>query len=269
MGRVRGCLSRIGCLTLLVLGTTVGWLYRAEIEGWWEELRAGPTAVEDGASTAERIAPEDGRFGLVGDSTAAAAGAADGADTPSGDGAARGGGGDGPASDAQPSEAAGSAVDRFLAATPPATIRLDADELADLLARRVEPGLPEGIARPAAVPGDSTLTIEADVDIRRTVGDRLPAMLGRMVGDSARVRARVVPSVPSHGVLRLRVREVRAGSVGLPVMTFPWLLSELGLPLAPNDPTAVDLQVGADLAAASVEDGELVLVRRAVARTIE
>lgn len=255
MGRVRGCLSRIGCLTLLVLGTTVGWLYWAEIEAWWEELRAGPTAVEEGASPAERIAAEDGRFGIVGDSTAAAAGAADTAS--------------GVAGDARPSEAAGSAVDRFLAAALPATVRLDAEELADLLARRVEPGLPEGIARPAAVPGDSTLTIEADVDIRRTLGDRLPAMLGRMVGDSSRVRARVVPSVPSHGVLRLRVREVRAGSVGLPVMTFPWLLSELGLPLAPNDPTAVDLPVGADLAAASVEDGELVLVRRAVARTIE
>lgn len=269
MGRVRGCLSRIGCLTLLVLGATVGWLYRAEIEAWWEELRAGPTAVEEGASPAERIATEDGRFGIVGDSTAAAAGAAD---TASGDGAATGGGAEGPgadARDARSSEAAASAVDRFLAAAPPATIRLDEEELASLLARRVEPGLPEGIARPAAVPGDSTLTIEADVDIRRTLGDRLPAMLGRMVGDSSRVRARVVPSVPRPGVLRLRVREVRAGSVGLPVMTFPWLLSELGLPLAPNDPTAVDLQVGADLAEASVEDGELVLVRRAVARTIE
>ncbi len=158
MGRLRGCLSRIGCLTLLVLGTTVGWLYRAEIEAWWEEMQAGPTAVEEGASPAERNAAEDGRFGIVGDSTAAAGAT----DTSAGDGAARDGRADGPGADARDdraSEASGSAVDRFLAAAPPATVRLDAEELADLLARRVEPGLPEGISRKAAVNGDSTLTI--------------------------------------------------------------------------------------------------------------
>lgn len=254
MGRVRGCLGRVGCLTLLVLGVTVGWLYRREIQGWWLERTANTTAVSDGGSGAPGSAARTGsggeRFEITADSGRRAA--ADGEE-----GAAAGSG------------AAGSSVERFLAAPLPATVRLDRDDLAALLARRVEPGLPDGIARPEAVPEDSTMVIAADVDIRRTLGDRLPAMLRRMVGDSARVRARVVPSVPRHGVLRLRVREVHAGSVGLPVVTFPWLLAELGLPLAPDDPTAVDVPVGADLAEASVEAGELVLVRRAVARAIE
>lgn len=254
MGRVRGCLGRVGCLTLLVLGVTVGWLYRREIQDWWLERTANTTAVSDGGSGAPGSAARTGsggeRFEITADSGRRAA--ADGEE-----GAAAGSG------------AAGSSVERFLAAPLPATVRLDRDDLAALLARRVEPGLPDGIARPEAVPEDSTMVIAADVDIRRTLGDRLPAMLRRMVGDSARVRARVVPSVPRHGVLRLRVREVHAGSVGLPVVTFPWLLAELGLPLAPDDPTAVDVPVGADLAEASVEAGELVLVRRAVARAIE
>lgn len=260
MGRVRGCLGRVGCLTLLVLGVTVGWLYRREIQGWWLERTANTTAVSDGETGAPGRAARTGSGGDLFEITADSGrrAAADGeAGAAAGEGGAAGSG------------AAGSSVERFLAAPLPATVRLDRDDLAALLARRVEPGLPDGIARPEAVPEDSTMVIAADVDIRRTLGDRLPAMLRRMVGDSARVRARVVPSVPRHGVLRLRVREVHAGSVGLPVVTFPWLLAELGLPLAPDDPTAVDVPVGADLAGAGVEDGELVLVRRAVARAIE
>lgn len=271
MGRVRTCLGRVGCLVLLVLGVTFGWLYRTEIQRWWLERTAEAPAVAGSGSGAAGSPAEDdgGRFEMAtgaearGSTSAEAAGEADAA-------------GDGTAGDAAERDAEGagsvataSAVERFLAAPPPVSVRLDREELAALLERRVEPGLPDGIARPSAVPDDSTMSVAADVDIRRTLGDRLPAMLRRMVGDSARIQARVVPSVPRHGVLRLRVREARAGSVGLPVAAFPWILSELGLPLAPDDPTAVDLPVGADLAEARVEAGELVLVRRAAARAIQ
>lgn len=239
MGAVRSCLSRIGCLTLLVLATTVGWLYKGEIADWWLDRAAGgpgvtePFAADSAGGRASPAAPDS----------------AEARPSTPADAAARSDG-------RNPLEA-------FLSAPLPATFRLDARELARLVERRVAAGLPSGVANPAAVPEDSLLRVEADVDIRRLVGDRIPAMMRRMVGDSSRVRALVSPSVPRHGTLRLRVRELRAGSVGLPAMTYPWLLTEMGLPLAPDDPTAVDLPVGYDLASARVEDGALVIVRRA------
>ena len=265
MGSIRGCLSRIGCLTLLVLAVTLGWLYRSEIEAGWSRAVAGAdAAVErepsyggpDGSPTDEREPEAVGPDAAPGEperpSPTEPAGAA-----PEGR--------PGEAGDGSPARFDGAAIGAFLGAPVPATLRLDDEALAVLLEERVEPGLPAGVARPAATVGDSVLEVAADVDLRRLLGDRLPSMLVRMIGDSARVRAKVRPSVPEHGVLRLRVRELRAGSVGVPTMTLPWLLTELGLPLAPDDPTAVDLEVGRELAGARVEDGSLVLERKSPA----
>ena len=261
MGPIRGCLSRIGCLTLLVLGVTLGWLYRAEIEAGWSRAVAGagaaverdvPVGTTEGSSTTHRepAAPDSDAAGPA-------------SPTPSGRDAPEAAPDDG--GDPTPTRFDGAAIGAFLSAPVPATLRLDDDALAVLLEERVEPGLPAGVARPAATVGDSALEVAVDVDLRRALGERLPSMLARMVGDSARVRAVVHPAVPEHGVLRLRVRELRAGSVGMPTMTLPWLLTELGLPLAPDDPTAVDLEVGQQLAEARVEAGALVLVRRSPA----
>lgn len=273
MGAIRGCLSRIGCLTLIVLGVTFGWLYRTEIEQGWQRavtgsgaVVEGPEADGDAGSGARPSTPEGSRPGASGSGDASGSertagrgpgGAGDG----EAEGAAADGGPDGAAAADSRDVAEAESIDAFLSAEPPVALRMDDERLADLVRRRVEPGLPEGIARPSATADDTTLSVAADVDLRRTLGDRLPSMFRRLVGDSSRVRARVVPSVPAPGVLRLRVREVRAGSVGLPTMTLPWLLTELGLPLASDDPTAVDLQVGRDLAEARVRDGVFVLVR--------
>lgn len=266
MGPIRGCLSRIGCLTLLVLGVTLGWLYRSEIEAGWSRAVAGAgAAVERGATVGgSGEAPTSEREPEPGGSDAAAAEsepAPPAEPEPSGSEVRPGDA----AGDGAPARFDGAAIDAFLAAPVPATLRLDDEALAGLLEERVEPGLPPGVARPTATVGDSALAVAADVDLRRVLGDRLPSMLARMVGDSARVRAIVHPSVPEHGVLRLRVRELRAGSVGVPSMTLPWLLTELGLPLASDDPTAVDLEVGRELAEARVQAGTLVLVRRSPA----
>lgn len=273
MGPVRGCLSRIGCLTLLVLGVTAGWLYRPEIEAGWNRAVAGAGTLLQKGDTAA-VAPAPGAVAggdeAVGPGASPEASGGEGGPEPArtdadGSSEARTDGDGGPAAGDAPAPVDGAAVDAFLTAPVPATLRLDDAALAVILEERVEPGLPEGVARPAATVEDSALAVAADVDLRRTLGERLPSMLARMVGDSARVRAIVHPSVPEHGVLRLRVRELRAGSVGLPTMTLPWLLTELGLPLAPDDPTAVDLAVGRDLAEARVRDGALVLVRRSPA----
>lgn len=258
MGRIRSCLGRVGCLTLLVLGTTLGWLYRREIADWWLERTGGVVALAGSSAGSDSAAAPPGG------APARPAGTDTAVEEDESSGAQRmGPGGEPGASPESGSARRYPGVEAFLAAPLPATLRLDGEELGQLVRDRVVPGLPEGVTNPAAVPEDSALRVEADVDVRRLVGDRLPAMLRRMVGDSARIRARLAPSVPRHGTLRLGVRELRAGSVGLPVMAYPWLLTEMGLPLAPDDPTAVELPVGHDLTSARVEDGILVLERRA------
>lgn len=257
MGRIRSCLGRIGCLTLLVLGTTFGWLYRREIADWWLERTGGVVALAGSSAGSDSAAARPGSV------SGRPAGGDTAVEDRSSSAEPEEGGRAGGASRETGSARRPAGVEAFLAAPLPATLRMDGEELGRLVRDRIVPGLPAEVTHPAAVPEDSALRVEADVDVRRLVGDRLPAMLRRMVGDSARVRALVSPSVPRRGTLRLEVRELRAGSVGLPVMAYPWLLTEMGLPLAPDDPRAVELPVGYDLTAARVEDGILVLERRA------
>lgn len=141
-------------------------------------------------------------------------------------------------------------------------LRLDSADLARIVARRGARPLPEGLSAPRVVARDSLLEASADVDFRRVLDQRLPALLRRMIGDSSRVTATVAPTVPEPGTLRLGVREVRAGSVGFPVAMIPWLLQQTGLPTSPDDPAAVEMRLGRGLTAARVEDGVVVLARR-------
>lgn len=140
-------------------------------------------------------------------------------------------------------------------------LRLDSTDLARLLEAHRPHRLPAGVRDPRVVPKDSALAVSADVDLGRVLGDRLPALVRRMVGDSARVTALLEPEVPAPGFLRLRVREVRAGSVGLPSALIPWLLDELGMPVASTDPRSVELRPGRGLTGARVREGVLVLAR--------
>lgn len=140
-------------------------------------------------------------------------------------------------------------------------LRLDSADLARLVEAHRPHRLPAGVRDPRVVPRDSVLAVSADVDLGRVMGDRLPALVRRMVGDSARVTALLEPEVPAPGFLRLRVREVRAGSVGLPSALIPWLLGELGLPVASTDPRSVELRPGRGLTRARVREGVLVLAR--------
>lgn len=140
-------------------------------------------------------------------------------------------------------------------------VRLDSADLAMLLGPGRSRPLPPGVSDPRAVPRDSMLEASANVDLERVLGDRLPAMVRRMIGDSARVTAMMTPTVPETGVLRIRVREVKAGSTSFPRAMVPWLLRQVGLPTAVDDPSAVELRPGGGLSGARVERGALVLVR--------
>lgn len=150
---------------------------------------------------------------------------------------------------------------RFLAGAGPGSIRLDSADLAMLLGPGRTLPLAPGVSDPRAVPRDSVVEASADVDLRRALGDRLPAMVRRMVGDSARVRAVLSPTVPGPGRLQIRVRDVRAGSMAFPQAMVPWLLGQLKLPTAADDGSTVELRADPALAAVRVEDGALVLVR--------
>lgn len=140
-------------------------------------------------------------------------------------------------------------------------VRLDSADLAVLAGPRRPWRLPDGVSDPRFVPRDSLLEASADVDVGRVLGERMPLLLRRMMGDSARVTAHLSPRVPAPGVLRLGVRDVRAGSVTFPRSLLPWVLSQLGLPTAADDPAAVELTVGRGLSGARVEEGALVLAR--------
>lgn len=156
-------------------------------------------------------------------------------------------------------------VAEALASAGPAEVRLTAPEVESLVRYRAA-ALPPGVSEPSVLLADSSASASAMVDVERVVGDRLPDMIRRMVGDSARVTVRVVPRVPRPGVLRLEVRELQAGAVGLPPVMLPWLLAQMGVPLSQEDPRAMELEVGRGLTGAEVRDSTLVLTRGATGR---
>ncbi len=209
---IRGCLARIGCLTLLVAGVAAGWAYQDDIASWWEERAAAPAATE----------PSEERAGR-----------------------------------------AEARLARTLGRQRPGEVRLSGVEVQSLVRYRVAPRLPPGVADPEVTLRDSTARITASLDLGRLVEGELPALVRRMVGDSARVTAAVRPGADAPGRLRLRVDELRAGAVQVPSVMLPWLLAELGLPTADDDGRSVVLEVGFGLTAARVEDGSLVLAREA------
>lgn len=174
--------------------------------------------------------------------------------------------GSGPAVEVEPSEELAVRTERRIAEAlsgGAGELRLTGPEVESLVRFRAAGGLPPGVSSPSVVLGDSSASASAMVDVERAVGDRLPEMVRRMVGDSARVTIRIVPRVPRPGVLRLEVREFRAGAVGLPPVMLPWLLAEMGVPLSEEDARAMDFEVGRGLTGARVRDSTLVLTRAA------
>lgn len=153
-----------------------------------------------------------------------------------------------------------------LAPDGPVEIRLTSPEVESLVRYRAAAGLPPGVTDPSVLLADSSASASALVDVERVVGDQLPEMVRRMMGDSARVTVRIVPRVPRPGVLRLEVREFQAGAVGLPPVMLPWLLAQMGVPLSQDDPRAMELEVGRGLTGAQVRDSTLVLTRSATGR---
>lgn len=165
----------------------------------------------------------------------------------------------------EPSEALAARAERRLGRALEAggggEVRLSPLEVESLVRYRVAPRLPPGVRRPSVTLGDSVVEVEASLDLARLLGDRIPDLVRRMVGDSARVTAVLRPDVPRPGRLRLRVEELRAGAVRVPSVMLPWLLGELGLPTPESDPRAVELEVGLGLTAVRVDAGSLVLAR--------
>lgn len=207
---IRGCLARVGCLTLLVAGVSAGWAYQDDIAEWWEARAPGPESVEPSEALADR---------------------------------------------------AEARLARALRSDRGGEVRLSAEEVQSLVRYRVEPRLPPGVSRPEVALRDSSARVTASLDLARLVEGELPPVVRRMVGDTARVNAGLRPDAGDPGELRLRVEDLRTGAVQVPSMMLPWLLAELGLPTAADDPRSVALEVGFGLTTARVEDGVLVLAR--------
>lgn len=140
-------------------------------------------------------------------------------------------------------------------------LRLEAREVSSFLRYRVVPRLPPGVAEPRVRLADSTAVVEASVDLVRIGGGGLPDAVRTILGDSTRITATVVPSVPTRGRLRLRVRDLRAGEVSVPSLMLPYVLRETRLPVSRSDPSSLEMRVGYGLTGARVEDGTLVLAR--------
>lgn len=208
---IRGCLARVGCLTLLVAGVAVGWMYQDDIAEWWEARAPAPAGVEPSEELAARAEER---------------------------------------------------IARVLRSRSGGEVRLGAAEVQSLVRYRVARRLPPGVARPEVALRDSTADVTASLDLVRLTGGELPAMVRGVVGDSARVTATLRPEVVTPGRLRLQVDELEAGAVRVPSVMLPWMLRGLGLPIAADDPRAVELRVGLGLTAARVERDSLVLVRR-------
>lgn len=265
MAAFRGCLVRTGCLVLLVGGVAAGWSFRDDISSWWR-ARAPAEAPEDGAADGD--VAEAG--GGARDVTETAPGNGDAPERDATDGGDATGGGEPAGTDGAevrpgPSpEAAARAelrLQRFFAADPPAELRLEGVELESLLRFRVAPGLPEGVADPGISVGDSVVELSAAVDLRKLAGARIPPMVRRMVGDSSRISTRLRPTVERPGRLRLQVLEARAGAVRIPPLLLPWILGEFGLSPAPDQPGAVELELGPGVTALELEDGGVWMAR--------
>lgn len=256
-------MASLGCLTLLALGAAGGWLYREEIRGWWltrgpEPVAAGPAGRSPAPPTPppDELRPTAPAGRPVDPGADEGAASAPGAETARADGAG-----------AEDTVETGDALDAegrlrvFLAGPGPAEIRLTEAELRDLVGRRLVPVLPAGIWDPAVSLEDSALVASASLDVARVLGGSAPPMIVRMVGDSTRVTADLVPRVRSPGVLLLRVRRLRAGRLELPAAVVPWLAGELGLGVDPDDPRTLRIPAGGDLRAARVREGALTLTR--------
>lgn len=151
-------------------------------------------------------------------------------------------------------------LSRLLRAGDGGEVRLGTAEVESLLRYRVAPALPPGASNPSAVLRDSTVEVAASLDLRRVMGDRLPELVRRLLGDSARVTATLRPDVPRPGRLRLAVEDLRAGTVTVPSPMVPWVLGGLGLPTVDGG-RAVEMEVGRGITGVAVRDGELVVSR--------
>lgn len=168
---------------------------------------------------------------------------------------------------AEPSEElARRALDRLtkvLGADAGGEVRVSAAELRSLVRYRLAPRLPPGVSRPDVALREPSLEVSAGLDFARLLDGGVPGLVKGMVGDSARVTARLRPEVPAPGRLRLRVEEIRADGVRVPSAVLPWLLREVGAPVADDDPRTLQIEVGLGLTGARVGRDSLVLVRTA------
>lgn len=175
--------------------------------------------------------------------------------------------GPGPAPGEVSAERAGSGADRiraFASGEGPDSLVLGTADLRSLIRHRGEGFLPPGVRDPDVSLTDSTALLRGVLvasELPERDGGGEGGALAVLLGDTAEIRAEVVPALARTGVAELRVRRLDAGSMSVPSMLVPTLLRRSGLPVEEGRPRSVVFAVPDSLSGITVRQGRLVLRR--------
>jgi len=176
MGLVKGCLAKIGCLTVLALAGGAAWIYRSDLSDWWtrlDEAQLSGTPSEQLAVRAEDKLAEVAR------------------------------------------------------ASGPREVRLSGTEVQSLLIYRVLPRLGGAVREPVVQLTDSSAVVTGRLDLSRLGTFGGVDALRRLLPDSAKVTAEVVPTLSGPGEVRLEVLALEAGGLPIPSLMIPSILKEV------------------------------------------
>lgn len=140
---------------------------------------------------------------------------------------------------------------------------LGSSAVQSLLHHRGDGFLPAGVEEPEVAFTDSTAVLGATIHVRELATAEAAERLRRLLGDTADVRAEVVPDLVRPATARVRVRALEAGGVTVPDLFIPMVLRQTGVPMEDAHPRSVVFGVPGALIGIAVRDSQLVLHRSA------
>lgn len=136
-----------------------------------------------------------------------------------------------------------------------------------LLRYRGDGFLPSGVGDPEVAFTDSTAVVAATLRLADLPDPGAAERLRGMLGDTAGLRAEVVPELVQPSTARIRVRKLEAGGVTVPDLFLPTVLRRSGVPVDDGYPRSVVFRVPGRLIGIAIRDSQLVLRRASSGRT--
>lgn len=149
----------------------------------------------------------------------------------------------------------------FAAGEGPDSMTLGTPALQSLVRYRSEGYLPAGVSDPEIHLADSTAVVGGTIRFRELATAEAARQVQSFLGDTAVVRAEVVPVVLRPAVGELRVLAMEAGDVAVPAIFIPTVLRRSGLPVEDGRPRSVVFEIPRGLTGVAVRDSQLVLRR--------